>query len=524
MRFIILHYHILKNAGTTIENILDRNFGERLARLDTPDRDGRIGQADILSYLDKNPHIEAISSHQIHYPVPTAPGYIFFDLCFLRDPLERLRSTYDYFRQRPADGDPVSDAANNLDFGKFMARLIERFPERVDNPQTNLLANGEADRPTIPEDLDRALERMREVSFLGVVDLFDQSVAAGQRLLQAVFPNLDCVEPPANVSRGLAGTMASRRAQVREACGRAVYAELLRQNALDFQLVRMARAEVRRRFREVGQTIGFRGLSGPRHASAGQATKTDRMPRLLRAAPHIRAVRRLFNADFYARNYSAKHPLLDFLSCGAFEGRRPHPLFDPAFYLRKYPDVAASKTNPLVHYMRRGAAEMRQPHPLFDPSFYLNRYPDVQEAGVNPLLHYIRHGAAERRKPCALFDPAYYLKACPQARDAADPLTHFLEHGAPANPHPLFDCASYLQAHADAAQAGINPLEHYVLRQTEPAHGGAVRFKVLDAEASAILTEHECGRIGVSCEPQQRPFFRALRIDQIRAQVPNSSR
>jgi len=26
MRFVLLHYHFLKNAGSTIENILDRNF------------------------------------------------------------------------------------------------------------------------------------------------------------------------------------------------------------------------------------------------------------------------------------------------------------------------------------------------------------------------------------------------------------------------------------------------------------------------------------------------------------------
>ena len=119
LRFVILHYHILKNAGTTIENILDRNFGERFARLDTSDRDGRIEQADILAYLDEHQEVQALSSHQIHYPVPAAPGYIFFDLCFLRDPIDRLRSTYDYFRQRPAEGDPLSDAANSLGFGEF---------------------------------------------------------------------------------------------------------------------------------------------------------------------------------------------------------------------------------------------------------------------------------------------------------------------------------------------------------------------------------------------------------------------
>jgi hypothetical protein len=251
VRFIILHYHILKNAGTTVENILDRNFGGRFARLDTPDRDGRIEQAEILSYLGAHPRVQALSSHQIHYPVPVAPGYIFFDMCFLRDPMDRLRSTYDYFRQRPSAGDPLSDAANSLGFAAFFQCLIERFPEQVDNPQVNLLANGAADRETVPEDLEPAIKRMIQTSFLGVVDCFDQSMIAGQSLLRIVFPGLDCSYQPANVSRGIGGTLASRRAQFQEACGRAVYAELLRQNALDCRLVRAARAEVRRRFAAV---------------------------------------------------------------------------------------------------------------------------------------------------------------------------------------------------------------------------------------------------------------------------------
>lgn len=172
-------------------------------------------------------------------------------MCFLRDPIDRLRSTYDYFRQRPAGDDPLSDAANSLGFGEFFRCLIERFPEQVDNPQVNLLANGEADRETTPEDLAPAMKRMRQTSFLGVVDCFDQSMIAGQSQLRVVFPALDCAYRPANVSRGLAGSVASRRAQFQKACGRGVYAELLRQNALDYRLVRAARAEVRRRFATV---------------------------------------------------------------------------------------------------------------------------------------------------------------------------------------------------------------------------------------------------------------------------------
>ena len=440
MRFVILHYHILKNAGTTLENILDRNFGERFARLDTEHRDGRIEQSDIVEYLDRHPNIEAISSHQIHYPVPLAPGYLFFDWCFLRDPIDRLRSTYDYFRQHPAEGDPLSEAANELDFAAYIRCLIERFPEQVDNPQTNLLANGEADRETTPEDLPPALERMRETVFPGVVDLYEQSVAAGRHKMRAIFPWLDFAQPPANVSRGLAGTVASRRRKFRDAVGPAVYREVMRLNVLDFRLVRAARGEVRRRLAAVP-------------------------PETPRAADTV---------------------------------------------------AAPVKSSRLPWALRREEEQSRR-QGVFDPDFYLEKYPDVRAAGLDPLRHYVMHGAAEGRKPHRLFDPEYYLRQRPEARAAGvDPLVDFLEGGARfANPHPLFDC-----------EGDAGGLVDYVAAQRRSE--GAVTIWDETLAMSPSGAGHSglppgFGPAGSECEPQHRAFFEAVREDQLRAQLSDKA-
>jgi hypothetical protein len=105
--------------------------------------------------------------------------------------------------------------------------------------------------------------------------------------------------------------------------------------------------------------------------------------------------------------------------------------------------------------------------PLFDRAFYLRKYPDLAAAGVNPLLHYVRYGAAEGRKPHPLFDPEYYLRRYPELRGNTNPLLHFLEHSRAnpqTNPHPLFHCEAYRQAHPEAAAEGVNPLVHH-LRQ-----------------------------------------------------------
>jgi Sulfotransferase family len=248
LRFVLLHYHILKNAGTTVEYILDRSFGHRYCAIDEAERDAHFPNASLLSLVSRNPDLKAISSHQIRYPVPTVTGLIFFDLCFLRDPIDRIRSMYDYFREKPAVGDPVSEYANGLRLGEFVARLIGEMPWYVNDVQVNLLSNGIVNDCPRKEDLDRASARMMRMSFPGVVDCFTESLVAGQYFLQPVFPELDCAESAVNVTAGFGGALTERVSRVAEACGKQVFDELLSLNALDFELLDRARFEIGRRY------------------------------------------------------------------------------------------------------------------------------------------------------------------------------------------------------------------------------------------------------------------------------------
>jgi hypothetical protein len=252
MRYVLLHYHIFKNAGTTVENILDRNFGEHWARFDSPDPNCRLTNAALLDFLSRNPRLMALSSHQMNYPKPPADGAAVFDLCFLRDPLDRLRSVYQFFRRDPqAGGDPLQQLARNSSLGEFLKKLVDTAPQWVNDAQVNRLAGGGLySRPPGPRDLERAVSTVLEMSFPGVADRFNQSLVAGQYFLSPVFPLKDCSYEPANLS-GRAMTLEGRLKLVRESCGRQLYQQLLDLNALDLELLRAAREEIERRFRLV---------------------------------------------------------------------------------------------------------------------------------------------------------------------------------------------------------------------------------------------------------------------------------
>jgi hypothetical protein len=457
MRLVILHYHIFKNAGTTIEDILDHSFGERYAKLETPADEGLISNPDLLRFLDARPNLRAFSSHQIRHPLPQAPGFLFFDVCFLRDPIDRIRSIYTYFRQKPNPADPMSALANRASLGDFVSGMIRDFPLFVKNVQVNLLAcAGDSDEPE-PRDLDLAIQRMLATPFLGVVDCFDQSVAAGAHALRCAFPELDCDRPPVNVSDGLQGTVASRTEKLRQACTPDVYEELLRLNALDRQLVGRARAEVQRRFAQVPQPAAL-----PIRKPAGFFTK--------------------------ARGFVS--------------------LFDSEFYRREYPDVAAARMNPLLHYLRHGAAEDRKPHPLFEPGYYRRRCSEAPAAGRNLLAHFLAAGSA-----AASPHPLFECEAYPDAH-GMNPLVHYLRRRAGRGIEPMPTEPAAI-VHLDIQDVRVM----VVCLEEQSAVHEAWKTWAASQSGVALVWPDACGQPRWLAEPQQLSFLQSVRLDQIRAQT-----
>ena len=84
--------------------------------------------------------------------------------------------------------------------------------------------------------------------------------------------------------------------------------------------------------------------------------------------------------------------------------------------------------NPLVHYGLYGWAEGRKPHLLFDPQWYLAHYPDVARSGIEPLAHYLNIGSQEGRRPTFWFDEEEYLEKFPELIGSeVIPFVHFVE-------------------------------------------------------------------------------------------------
>ncbi|WP_215748719.1 MULTISPECIES: hypothetical protein [unclassified Gluconobacter] len=72
--------------------------------------------------------------------------------------------------------------------------------------------------------------------------------------------------------------------------------------------------------------------------------------------------------------------------------------FDKTWYMREYPDVAASGLDPATHYREAGYREGRKPNRFFDPEKYRAANPDLLEYEDDLLMHFVFYGLNEGRR------------------------------------------------------------------------------------------------------------------------------
>ena len=247
MRFVVVHYHIFKNAGTTVERVLEREFPGCFSRLHGPSPEATLDAEDLTAFLSDHPEVRAVTSHHLRYPLPSIRNVVIFDCCFLRHPLDRLDSMYSYLRKIDST-DPLCRSARRHEPADFVRQLLDKSPEQVSNVQvTHIACRGAFTRPANSADLECAAQTVRNMALPGVVEMFEESMVAGEYFMRPAFPSIRLGSAPTNVSRHVSPGAAERDRRLMELWGRDLYRELARVNELDLHLFELAADEIRRR-------------------------------------------------------------------------------------------------------------------------------------------------------------------------------------------------------------------------------------------------------------------------------------
>jgi hypothetical protein len=240
-RTVVLHYHLFKNAGTSVDAMLKHNFGARWGMQEFQTPAGRSNTAELAAYLREHPHLCALSSHTALLPVPDIDGLRIFPIIFLRHPIDRIRSAYEFERKQAAETFGA-ELAKRTDFAGYVQELMDHPTHRAARDfQTYRLAFNEP--PGTSTEYERALRALAALPFVGLVEAYDSSIERLRTALLPYYPGFSPILVRKNATRSPAERLETRLAEITKDLRRDLYERLCAANSNDIRLFEKVRAE-----------------------------------------------------------------------------------------------------------------------------------------------------------------------------------------------------------------------------------------------------------------------------------------
>jgi hypothetical protein len=230
-RRVVVHYHFFKNAGTSVDESLKAAFGGN--RCIGVEDDAGLSPAALADFIMGHPDHRVFSSHTAQFPVPQIDGVAILPIVFVRHPIDRIRSVYEFERRDPRNSPAPFKMAKELGLKDYVSwRLSE--DRQIRNFHVTRLARGLSG----PASLATARKYVRRLPFVGVVDRFEASLAALSQILKQSFSEAELKPRHSNVTQDTGLTIKQRIREIRSVLGPDLYREVLRQNHADIVLYR----------------------------------------------------------------------------------------------------------------------------------------------------------------------------------------------------------------------------------------------------------------------------------------------
>lgn len=189
-RKILVHHHIFKNAGTSLDYALEKCFGKSFFEFDLPDN--KLVTKDVLhQFIVDHPTASAISSHHVCMVVPENEEYQIISLIMLRRPLARVRSIYNFVRQQNFQAIEFIKA-KELSFKEYVLWQLEYTPLMISNYQTHYCSrinDYSPDYLVTEQDLEIAISNLEKCAVVGTVENYDNTLSLAKIALSEFYSN-----------------------------------------------------------------------------------------------------------------------------------------------------------------------------------------------------------------------------------------------------------------------------------------------------------------------------------------------
>ena len=169
MRSIWLHVHVPKAGGSTLRQLMNRNFGDGYYNSNSLLETRQYSASEVSEIIRCHPWLTGFSDHKLSLDLPFDSPYArVHALCFVRDPVERFISRFFFHR----NFEEVNCIAQQMTFREFAhAELVEKSVHPQTNNQIYFLNGGGGQNDLAVVHQAIATER----AFLFPIERFDEA-------------------------------------------------------------------------------------------------------------------------------------------------------------------------------------------------------------------------------------------------------------------------------------------------------------------------------------------------------------
>lgn len=187
MRSVWLHVHVPKAGGSTLRQLLNRNFEDGYYNSQSLLETKQYTRSDVSEIVRCHPWVTCFSDHKLSLDLPYGHEHAtVYALAYVRDPVDRFVSRYFFHRHF----EEVNCIAQRMSFREFAnAELVEQYADPQTNSQIYFLNGGVSF-----EDLsviENAVSTERALLF--PIERFDESCIVLERLFPEAFKDLSYV-------------------------------------------------------------------------------------------------------------------------------------------------------------------------------------------------------------------------------------------------------------------------------------------------------------------------------------------
>ena len=235
MRKVILHYHLFKNAGTSLDAAFKENFkGDEWVTAEFPAQPAKNREM-VKQWIIDNPQAQCFSSHSAILPPPNIDGVKVLPVIFLRHPIDRIASAYEFEKKQGGDGFGAV-LARNTDFkGYVETRLSLGNDRQCRNFHMQRLAAMFGEKEG--DEFTRAKLAIDSLPFLGLVENFSKSLTRLEKWLKSEgFDDIILQPVEKNVFRNVRKTIEEKLNLIQNELGSNVWKYLIASNEQDTKL------------------------------------------------------------------------------------------------------------------------------------------------------------------------------------------------------------------------------------------------------------------------------------------------